>query len=242
METIFHLKIQSGPEIGKEIPLEKPEITLGRDPNSDITISDPEVSRHHARLLRTGQQYSIEDLGSTNGTFVQGNQIHGINPLNSNDVITIGERVVLVFEAMEFDPDATMAVPRRVEVPAEEPPVEAQQSPVSQAALSESGSVPPLQPQVSAPPLKPVTSVSGVPQSSLKIEEADLLPASTYVGKTPEQPATARKRSSWRGIVLIIVLLILIFCVIPWIIIDVTNSYCLFLPGILNAIQSGVCP
>ncbi len=250
METSYHLKVQSGPETGRDFSLEKAELFLGRDPASDIAIADPEVSRRHARLVLAGEHYSLEDLGSTNGTFVQGNPIHGLTILNPGDIIAIGERVVLLYEEKVFDPDATMAVPRIVQPAAEAAPVEGEPSteqPVAPAVmpiLSEAVPVPASAPQAEsaapfAPGSLPVKSVPAIPP----IENVeDLEPAPSLADQMPAQPPAEKKRSPWRGIILIVVLLILIFCVIPWIIIDITNSYCLFLPGILNAIQPGVCP
>lgn len=51
-----------------EITLEKRTTAIGRDPASDVCLSDASVSRHHARLVKMLNEYFIEDLGSTNGT------------------------------------------------------------------------------------------------------------------------------------------------------------------------------
>ena len=77
MESLSLPKIifKEGPLVGKGIDLEKPEIILGRDPGADLLIDSPDVSRRHARLMKTEQGYQIEDLGSSNGTFVNGERI-----------------------------------------------------------------------------------------------------------------------------------------------------------------------
>jgi pSer/pThr/pTyr-binding forkhead associated (FHA) protein len=249
MQMKFSLKVQSGPEMGKELPLEKPELTLGRDPANDLVIADPEVSRRHARLVLSGDHFSIEDLGSTNGTFLQGQQIHGLTPLNSRDLIVIGERVILLYEASPVDPDATRVVPRTVENASLPSDVAAPQIPpftpepaVSQAA-AEPVSRPAPPPESVAGPLTPAPEPVATPRAVSQKKQGDYFePTDSMAGQVPAQPPVAKKRSSWRSIILIVVLLILIFIVIPWIIIDITNSYCLFVPGILNAIQPGVCP
>ena len=65
-------------------------ITIGRAPESDVTIPSPTVSRHHARLASDGGSWSIEDLSSTNGTFVGGQRITGRVPLRGGERIEFG--------------------------------------------------------------------------------------------------------------------------------------------------------
>jgi len=249
METTYRLRIQGGPEVGKEFTLDKPELFLGRDPTNEIEIPDSEVSRRHARFILTGANYSVEDLGSTNGTLVRGIRIQSVTPLTSGDVIAIGERVSLVYQAILFDPDATVVVPRHVgyrpetvEPVFQRPPVKIEpQPPVLQPSepVIPQAQVPQSNAQTFTPPFvsEPEPVKAAPPQV-----EPEVVSEPSFAGKTPAQPKPRKKRSAWVGILLIVGLLILIFCVIPWIIIDITNSYCLFLPGILNAIQPGVCP
>jgi hypothetical protein len=60
-----------------EVPLEMPRLTLGRSSEADVHIEHTSVSRHHALLMRDGTRYMLEDLQSTNGTFVNGERITG---------------------------------------------------------------------------------------------------------------------------------------------------------------------
>ena len=68
----YRLIIRRGPEPNKTFDLDKDVMTLGRDITNDIVVNDPELSRHHARFTRGAHGYNIEDLGSTNGTFIAG--------------------------------------------------------------------------------------------------------------------------------------------------------------------------
>ena len=103
----FQFVMRSGPTPGKVFPLEGSEITIGRDANQTISINDAEISRKHAKMELRGASYVIQDLGSTNGSFVNGNRISGIQVLNPNDIVSFGENIVLMFEAV-VDPNATM--------------------------------------------------------------------------------------------------------------------------------------
>ncbi len=58
-----------------DLPEDKPEITLGRGPSNDIVIDGPQISRHHARIVRSEDGLFLEDLGSANGTFIDGVRI-----------------------------------------------------------------------------------------------------------------------------------------------------------------------
>jgi len=103
----FQFVMRSGPTPGKVFPLEGTNLTIGRDTGHAISINDAEISRKHAKMELRGSSYVIQDLGSTNGTFVNGNRISGIQVLNPNDIVSFGENIVLMYEAVT-DPNATM--------------------------------------------------------------------------------------------------------------------------------------
>jgi hypothetical protein len=69
-------------------------LQIGREPNSELVLSDPRVSRSHARILQTPQGYVIEDLNSTNGTFVNGQKITSQH-LRPGDQIQVGDTHLL---------------------------------------------------------------------------------------------------------------------------------------------------
>lgn len=66
------------------------EITIGRG-NVEVVIEDPFVSTRHARIERQANLFTIEDLKSTNGTRVNGEEVVGVHPLHDGDLIQIGD-------------------------------------------------------------------------------------------------------------------------------------------------------
>jgi pSer/pThr/pTyr-binding forkhead associated (FHA) protein len=123
MASHFQLIMRSGPTPGAAFTLEGDQITVGRDSTNEIVINDAEVSRRHARLTFQGGKYVLEDLGSTNGTFVNGQRLAGPRVLKSGEVVSFGEQIVLVFESTNLDAGATMVSPRAAAVPAASRPV-----------------------------------------------------------------------------------------------------------------------
>ena len=123
MASQFQLIMRSGPTPGAAFALEGDQMTIGRDSTNEIVINDAEVSRRHARLTFQGGKYVLEDLGSTNGTFVNGQRLAGPRVLKPGEVVSFGEQIVLVFEAVNLDPGATMVSPRAAAVPASSRPM-----------------------------------------------------------------------------------------------------------------------
>lgn len=75
--TAKRLVITSGPKAGLELPLGSDAMTIGRSSESALVIRDDYTSSHHARLLLRGDTWAIQDLDSTNGTFVAGQRVTG---------------------------------------------------------------------------------------------------------------------------------------------------------------------
>ena len=113
MAPQFQFVMRSGPTPGATFSLEGDQLMIGRDSASNIAINDAEVSRKHARLAFQGGKYVIEDLGSTNGTFVNGQRLSNAVVLKSGDVISLGEQIVLMYEALAMDPGATVMSARK---------------------------------------------------------------------------------------------------------------------------------
>lgn len=84
------LIISLGNSLLNEYPLTKENTTVGRNSENDIVLDNP-ASGHHARIIQSANQYTIEDLGSTNGTLVNRQKITQPQKLTAGDVITIGK-------------------------------------------------------------------------------------------------------------------------------------------------------
>ncbi len=92
------LIIRSGSSTQEEYHLAADRITIGREAFNEIVLHDPEVSRRHVQIEFQSGRYVIEDLGSTNGTFVNGRRINLPTPLNNGDVIEMGESMQIIFQ------------------------------------------------------------------------------------------------------------------------------------------------
>jgi predicted component of type VI protein secretion system len=144
----FRLVVRRGPQPNQTYDLNKDIVTLGRDITNDIVINDPEVSRHHLRLARGAGGFTIEDLGSTNGTFINGQRLSGARPLNNGDMVGLGETVTLGYEiARQAGAAPVSAAPEAGATAAH--PVQGQ-SPYAPAAQT-----PPPQPAVQQSPYAP---------------------------------------------------------------------------------------
>ncbi len=107
-QAAYQLTVLTGPNSGQIFSLTKSETILGRDENADIVIPAPIVSRRHARITLRDNRYWIEDLGSANGTFINGNQVSFSSmALTDKDHIQFGQVITIVFERVAIQQDAT---------------------------------------------------------------------------------------------------------------------------------------
>jgi hypothetical protein len=81
--------VLEGPGAGQRIVIEQQPLIIGREETCDVVIPDRQVSRQHARIRLEADQYVLEDLGSKNGTFVNGQELPGPYPLQDGDQIQI---------------------------------------------------------------------------------------------------------------------------------------------------------
>ena len=217
MPSSYQLVMRSGPSAGKSFPLEKGEIVIGRDLNNDVVINDPEISRRHARLYAQGSTYVLEDLGSTNGTFVGGQRLTGAYPLRIGELITFGERLTVVFELTQPAEDATV-VSYGQQPPVYQPPYQ----PPVQAGQVQGSVVPPVvQQPVSIPPQQiPMQPAQVYPQQPAQApinipayqSQAPISPTQAYSGQDPYDEAIEppKKRSKTTLILLIVLAVVLV--------------------------------
>jgi len=107
------LVFEAGPLAGRRIELES-ELIVGRE-DASLTIDDPEISRRHAAIRPADGGFEIEDLGSRNGTHVNGSRIERATRLGGGDTIKFGQSVIR-FEAGRAA--ATVASPVPAAAPA----------------------------------------------------------------------------------------------------------------------------
>jgi hypothetical protein len=98
------LLVLEGPGAGQRIVIEQQPLIIGREETCDVVIPDRQVSRQHARIRLEADQYVLEDLGSKNGTFVNGQELPGPYPLQDGDEIQIALCCRLVY----VDAEATV--------------------------------------------------------------------------------------------------------------------------------------
>ncbi len=84
------LKVTKGSKIGAKIAVKKDEFLIGRNPECHLCAGSTSISRRHCAITRDGTKVTIKDLGSRNGTLVNGEKITGEVELKSGDDITIG--------------------------------------------------------------------------------------------------------------------------------------------------------
>jgi serine phosphatase RsbU (regulator of sigma subunit) len=111
-----HLTVIRGPNAGRRYPLESKGIVIGRQPDADVYLESLAVSRHHAELVCEDGLFFVEDLGSSNGTYVNGHRIAGRVPVTERDTIQIGPyEMGLVVESATAPTEPAQVIRARVD-------------------------------------------------------------------------------------------------------------------------------
>src|SRR5271155_1701048 len=90
----------------KEVSVGGKEVSIGRSPDNGIVIDNPAVSHYHARVFKEEDRLMLEDFGSMNGTFVNGQRVKMVT-LKPGDSVGIGKHTIVVSESREMDGFAT---------------------------------------------------------------------------------------------------------------------------------------
>lgn len=106
-EPQLQIVVHAGPLAGKGFPIGGDKVTFGRDLENNISWDDNLVSRRHAQITRRDDQLILEDLGSTNGTLVNGKPIEGQHVLQPADIISIGSSI---FGVKGFSAPSTVGI------------------------------------------------------------------------------------------------------------------------------------
>jgi pSer/pThr/pTyr-binding forkhead associated (FHA) protein len=105
--ALASLLVRNGSLKGRRLPVKVPLVNIGRAEFNDVVIADPSVSTSHAKLQRRDDIWMLSDLGSTNGTFVEGERLSGEVALGPGTTVKFGEIAVL------FEPFDDVAPIRR---------------------------------------------------------------------------------------------------------------------------------
>lgn len=117
-QFVARLVIEQGPEPGHSFTLGSAPQTIGRSANNGIVINDAEISRRHAQITPKSDGYVLEDLGSTNGSFINGMRLNQPTTLKHGDSVEFGDTVRLRFWAAGMASEVVHAPDDDVPTPA----------------------------------------------------------------------------------------------------------------------------
>jgi FHA domain len=181
----LNLEIVEGPSAGRQIALGK-ALVVGRGQDAQVVLDDPRASRMHARISPHGGTAVVEDLGSSNGTFVNGNQLHAPATVGPGDDILIGVTVIELRSTAQIaaQPSAVRAVPQAIAAePAVPPP------PPTPA--------PPPPPAPQQPPTAPQPHAQQQPQAQPHAQPpAAVPPPAAAPRQPPPMPTTAQQQAA----------------------------------------------
>ncbi len=167
------IRFLTGPLAGRTIQISKPMMTIGREPTNDIVISDPLVSRQHARLVNNGGQWSIEKLSLQNVVTVNQRDVQQ-SPIADRDTIGLGNGTTFLFlvspdlaapavslqQPAPQNPYMPPLPPQQLYAPSQPLPP---QQPFAQPAFHTIAGSPPVGSSGAQPPVKPVVYSEATP-------------------------------------------------------------------------------
>jgi predicted component of type VI protein secretion system len=177
----YILLMREGPTPGQRVELQTRSFVIGRDPAANLIINDVEVSRRHTRLIAQSGGYAIEDLGSTNGTFVNEQRIRTVVTLQPGDQVRLGDQVVLSYELLDDDGTNTRDF-------AATPPS------ISARMQVRSARPAPVEPEPEPAPRPAARSIPAAPVPAAQPLRRPVAAEPAYEDQPPAAPARARAR------------------------------------------------
>ncbi len=212
------LIVVEGPNEGQAYPLQDMICTLGRTTDNTIVIDSARISRHHTQIRLLPEGAIVEDMGSTNGTWVNYRQLTGPHRLMPGDIISLADYVTFRYEvedalhteklAPAMSGSATQVMDDNLTHTPPPPPPDYEEP---YQAYPESAAAP----QYTAPPRQPFIQLGSasqppsVPQTPSAMQTT---PAPPRAIATPPQSAPPTKRSKWVYIVVAILLILICIC------------------------------
>jgi predicted component of type VI protein secretion system len=191
-EQHYRLTVRQGAAPGKVFELARDVMIMGRDLKCDIVLNDPEVSRNHTRLTAQADGYLVEDLESTNGTFVNSQKVTTPKLLQPGDLLGLGENLLLEYAI--GDSAAATIVMSSAQATSLVPP--------TPAVPSVDAYVPPPTPLAAVPPVAPAAYEPAAPV------QPDWSPQPAAPAVAP----TVEKKSNRTTIIVVVVVLLLLCC------------------------------
>ncbi len=193
------LVVERGPVPTTQIQLQNDQFTVGRSAGNDLVLADPEVSRRHIRVVRRADGHAVEDIGSTNGTFVNGQRISHLTLLQDGDAIDLGDTVRLRYMSLAPAEDDDDTGPLG---PTAEKPTQAYTPPAAPAEERPVERPQPIAPVAHKPAVAPVAH-KPVVTPTLPPPAPAYPPPPTYAHEEPR-----RGRGLWIGCGLLVALLL----------------------------------
>jgi len=226
------LVVERGPVPSLRYPLHLEQVTIGRSAGNDLVLADPEVSRRHVRVVQRAEGFAVEDIGSTNGTFVNGQRITHLTLLQDGDTIDLGDTVRLRFVSLapapvpvEDRPTQMWTDPEPAAAPWSEP-VDAR-PPAAQPPAPTPQARPTVALTPAAPPARPVAAPTYSPPPPAAVTPP---PAAPSYPPSYEEPR--RGRGLLVGCGLIVALLLV--CAGTFLVLDTYDQGRLLYCGVLR--------
>ena len=198
----FKLNFRSGFLAGREETISTKEIIIGRDPVHPMSIDDVKVSRNHLKIFSENELLMLEDLGSTNGTFVNGKRVTNPTRLRNGDLVSLGENNV--FEVSITEPEPILQENNAEDV---------------YTSQEKKGTEEEIE-------------INNIPAKQVKKVITGNKPITKFFSTLP----------TWALVLFIAIGFFILFCLIPFVVIEVTNQWCNLFSGFFNAISPGICP